>query len=259
MLIALFTLLFTVFLSGPEQIFIAPDVEKGIKKHIEDKDRKSKLLKDLKEGKNLIQDFKKEHTKLTKELEKEILSKDFSNERVELLLDSGLSMWKSHHAKFVEGRIAFQNALDTTEWNKIIKKASFPSDKNLKKEDKNNSKKKAAFNESINKTKRMITEQIAIDNNREKALKAFDPFAEKYEKLIDMELELNYRNHEILRNKNTSQEELQEFYDQQLHIRKELFNALYDLITALKDNTTDKEWMKMKKDIAKMIKERRNE
>ena len=64
----LITLLIQIFGSDSDEIFMVPEVMEQIKKHVEDEDRKDKVVAWMKEGKTEIKANRKTHKKLFNKL-----------------------------------------------------------------------------------------------------------------------------------------------------------------------------------------------
>ena len=254
MLIALFAFLFGLITHGPEQVFIAPDVQKNVKKYVEKKERRDEINAVLKDGKKEIASFKKEQEKLAKMIQKEILSKSSSRSKVESLLDSSLEIRKGHQNSYVEMRLKIQEVFSQEEWDKVIKNAVYPSDKDSIREEKATEKTKKAYINEANKIKVNIQKVIVDQDKRERSVAAYETFRDEYSGLIDMRTELNYKNLEVLRNKQASKEQLEAFYTKQNETRERLYSSFNDFFSSLKENTTDDEWKRLKKEIAKIFK-----
>ena len=137
------------------------------------------------------------------------------------------------------------------EWDTIVAKSAFPSDKGSNKNQKKRNKTQTSHKDYLAKVKESIAASIANDNEREKALAAYQTFSDQHEKLIKMRTELDYENQKILRRQDLSRAELEDFYAQQDTLRKNTYNSFVDLISNIKENSSEEEWGKIKKSLAK--------
>jgi hypothetical protein len=250
------TLLILLIINGPEQLFMAEDVKKGIKKHVVDKERRELLLEHISDGRKQIKAFNKRQEKLAAAVQKEILDKEGHDKRINHLLDSALDLRKQHQQRLIDDRLWIQENLSQQEWDLIVAKSAFPSDKDSSKNQKKRNKTQTSYKDYLAKVRETITASIADDGQREKALAAYQTFSDQHEEFVKMRTELDYENQEILRRQDLSRAELEDFYAQQDTLRQNTYKSFVDLFSSIKENSSEEEWGKIKKSLAKIVEER---
>ena len=243
MLIALaFSLISRMFGGGPEEIFQVPKLEKEIKSHVENQDFQKQLLTLTKAAKKEIKSFNKSRVKKMKAMKKANASREFSKAMMaELYMtyhNERLKMQSSMLAK----RLEFQALMTENEWNNVIEKAVFPSDKVIKSSNKSDFKEAEKIDKLFSEIQEAINKNISETENREKVLTQLDSFEKTIDEFVSMSQELNYQDSELVRKKTATAGELKNLYQQQNDLRVKGAMEFFSFREAAIKNTTDKEW-----------------
>ena len=117
MILILISLLSTILINGPEQIFIATDIVKEIKHNVKDKNRRTYVLKIIKEAKSEIKAYQKKYKQNEKKVEK-LLNKDLVNlNDIKYIVDENLISREKLQRQMVSNRLFIQDSLTDKEWN----------------------------------------------------------------------------------------------------------------------------------------------
>jgi hypothetical protein len=172
----LITLLIAKLSGGPEEIFMIPNLEKEIKSHAVDKERKNEILLVAKEAKKEIKSFEKIRKNQLKEIEK--LGKLKSTSSTELFdiytiyNNARLNM----QTVLIFKRLKLQQLISDEEWKQLIESAVLPSDKALKKIDKQNNKEDDEVEKLIQEIETTIINEITEANKQENLLNSLKNF-----------------------------------------------------------------------------------
>lgn len=243
MLIALaFAMISSIFGGGPEEIFEVPKLEKQIKANVEDKDRKNQLLTLIKSAKKEINTFNKSRKKDMKTMKKANPSKEVSMtimaELYKAYHDKRLSLQSSMLAK----RLEFQDIMTQDEWNNVIEKAVFPSDKAIKSLNKSDTKELEQIDKVFAEVKETIEKNIAELGPREHVLTELHVFENTMIEFIAEGQELNYQDSELVRKRTATADELKNLYMRQNDLRLKGALEYFTFREVTMENTTDKEW-----------------
>ena len=180
MLWAILIALFIATLSGgPEEIFMIPKLDKEIKSHIEDKDRKNEILLVAKEAKKEIKEFGKLKKKNLKQLKKQSRSRDTSTQQLLDLYQTYFNARLSKQSIVIEHRLKIHELLNENEWELIIKPAILPSEK----------------------------------ERSEMILKELEVFTATLKEDINEGQKMNFEDNKLFKDKNALMKDLQDFYN----------------------------------------------
>lgn len=254
MLIAfLISLLINSLVGGPEEIFMIPKLEKEIKSHVADKERKNEILQIVKEAKKEIKAFGKFRKSKLKEIEKmgvmrEVPSEDMF-EVFELYNYARLNL----QSDLINKRLALQDLFTDKEWELIIENAVFPSEKATKKADKQEDKIEKRIDKLIADIRKTIVINIDNESKRKNVLNSLDNYSTTLAAFIEESQQLNYEDNNIARNKNANKNKLDRFYKKQNQLRFKGAKEYLQLRSTAIENTNEKEWKAIVKAINKLI------
>lgn len=249
----LITLLIQIFGSDSDEIFMVPEVMEQIKKHVEDEDRKDKVVAWMKEGKTEIKANRKTHKKYLKSLKKSLSKDHISSEEVKSIIFNDFNASKEMHTKLISLRLKIQEELKQNEWDKIISLALEPTEKRTKKNKKSLQKEKEAFEDLLQKTKFKVDEIITSSEKKEIIKQAFGVFMKEIKEQFEYNQEYTYSKNAVLRDKNATKEMLENIINQKNQVRLEVHESFHSFFKIAKENTTDQEWEAIRKAIKKMI------
>ncbi|MCG8307253.1 MAG: hypothetical protein MI975_07650 [Cytophagales bacterium] len=129
----LITLLVSKLSGGPEEIFLISGLDKEIKSHIADKERRNELLAISKAARKDIKSFGEIRKNKMKHMDKSGLSKDVSSEQLFELYNSYHEERLKMQAKLIDKRLEIQRLLTDIEWKHLIENAVLPSEKSRRK------------------------------------------------------------------------------------------------------------------------------
>ena len=105
MIWALLITMLIKMIAGPEQLFTVPKLDKEIKTHISDKERRKNLLSIVKTAKKEIKAFNKETDKAKKKLKRLTDSKDDELDEIKTLFDVNFESRKKFQKSMVDKRL----------------------------------------------------------------------------------------------------------------------------------------------------------
>lgn len=250
MLVAgLIALITAIFLGGPGEIFYVDNLEKGIKKHVVEKERKKDILKDIKYTKSIFKDFEKERKKDFKEFLEIYIDKNTTSEQLNSFFEELQNNRSGFQSKIVDQRLLIFAKIQPEEWSNILESSETIAGKRIAKVEKKTSKGK----EYNAKTKSLI-ESIITDNNQKTNLTV--GLADVTKSTKDLEgllLTINSAQNKILADKNSGKDELLEIITDDNNQRKPVLESLVNFHKIAKENCSDVEWDKIMKTFLKEI------
>lgn len=254
MLIAfLISMLIHTLIGGPEEIFMVPKLEKEIKSHVVDDERKNEILQIIKEAKKEIKQFRKFRKSKLKEIKKIGAKKEVSSDEMLEVFEIYNNTRLSLQSDLIEKRLILQQLFSDEEWELIIENAVFPSDKDRKKADKQEDKIEKKIEEFIADIKATIESNIEDESKRSNVLNSLDNYSTTLITFIEEGQQMNYKDNNIARSKNANKNELDQFYQNQNKLRYKGAKEYMKLRTTVIRNTNEKEWKAIIKDLNKFI------
>ena len=255
MLIAfLVALLIKTLVGGPEEIFMVPNLEKEIKSHVVDNERKSEILQLIKESKKEIKEFSKFRKNKLNEIKKMGVKREVTSEKMfevyELYHNARLNL----QSRLIENRLTLQVLFSDEEWGLIIENAVFPSEKARKKADKQEGKGEEKVFKVLDDIKYEIEKNIVDPDKRNIVLKSMSNFKTTLDAFIEEGHQMNYEGNNIVRNKDASRIELNEYYKKQNQLRYKGSKEYLQLRETALKNTNEKEWEAINKALSRLLK-----
>lgn len=250
----LIILLIRILSGGPQEIFLIPKLEKQIKTYVSDKDRREKLLDITKEAKKEIKAFNKFRKKSLKELRKKSIDKSFSNDELRDLFYDYYNERLKLQTSLIDKRLLSQELYSEDEWNEIIKKAVFPSEKAQKKINKGEAKEEEEIDKTFTKINKSVIKNVTDTDKQQTLMDQIEKFNKTIVEFVTVSQDLNYADSDIARNQQVSKEDLENFYKQQNELRIKGAEDYFELRSVVIENTTDKEWKAIISELNKIFK-----
>jgi len=241
-------------ISGPEQIFTVPKLEKEIKTHVTDEQRKDSLLLIIKETKKEIKEFNKENDKDKKRMKKLMASNDNEIKNIEILLRDAFDNRKKLQSNNLDNRIIMQELMTDEEWTNVIEKAISPTEKAERKTDKKEDKFDKYIDEMMADIKKSISKKIIDSLRKENALKAFNDFSIALKEHVKDGMKVDYQNNEIVGKRTATREHLEGAYANQNEFRKKVYDDFIELYKVIFEYTNKSERRAIRSELKKIFK-----
>ncbi len=250
----LIALLIVKLVGGPAEIFIIPNLDKEIKSHVVDKERKNEILQVVKEGKKEIKAFEKLRKDKLKQIEKLGMSEEVS-------ADELLDIYKVYNGArlnmqsvLIDKRLELQDLISDNEWKHLIENAVLPSEKALKKTDKQDKKEDDEVEKLIKKIENTITVEISEANRRQNLLNSLEKFNTSLKEFVNESQKMNFKDNKMIRDKTATKEVMENFYARQNVLRQKGTIEYFQLRDAAIKNTSQDEWKSIVKAIMSIVK-----
>lgn len=248
-------LLFTTImrLIGGEETFTIPKLEKEIKTHISDDNRKDTLLIILKDAEKETKKFYKAEGKSYDKIKKLMSDDDNQSENVSLIfkenMQNRIKLQDFHIAK----RLEMQKLIKPEEWDYILKNAISPSDKMKKETAKKDLKIKEFIKKVMDKTEKTIKKEIDDKEKQEKLISSLSNLRESLNVHVEEGLRVNYEKNEVLKLQSSTKEELRTVYNNQNKIRENIAIEFYNFYNVVHKQSDLKERKAIRKEVAKIF------
>ena len=243
MIVGIATLITALFLGGPAQIFYVDNIEKGIKKHVVEKDRKKEILSEIKSTKAFYKDFEKERKKDYKTFLALYADMNTSIEGFHSFFEELQGKRTDYQNKLIDQRLIILGKIEPEEWDNILKSSVSVADKNIAKAE----KKAAKSKESFRKTKSRIQSTILNNEQKQNLLKSLEKIINSEKELISQILSANSSQNKILANKNSGKEELLRIMAEDTRQREALAKSLVGFHELARENCSEVEWTQIMK------------
>lgn len=223
------------------------EFDKSIKKHVTSITKRQDADAVISVYASTYKEFDKEHKKRLKELQQKNI--DYNTPR-QWYLDFFTEAFEDRQklqASFLSVRLRLQEIITQDEWEKILEttRANFTkfAEKKKKKREKN------AGKDPYMKITNTIKETIPPGEKQTGSLEALDSFREKYKMIEESFENLHETEVEALGDRQATKEDLQEIFNSLNNLRKSMIESYIEVLFHLKDNTSEKEWSIIVKDI----------
>ena len=221
MIIATVTALSILFFGGFD-IFFIDELEKGVKKYVEDKDRRKELLASLKESKKKGKDYHKNRKKKFKEFKAFFVQPETSSYEFDSFFTDLVDVQEAYEKVFIEERVKTSAQLTDKEWKKII----FDSQETVRKNQQKSAKKMKKQPVVLFKKSQIAIATISDEEVKIKLDTDLKKIEAGYRELLVTIEELNSVQNEILVDQSSSKEALMTIYDDISAKRGEIFKDL---------------------------------
>ena len=237
---------------GSTEVFYLDNLEKGIKEHVVDKDRRKALEADMAEYTEIRKDFDKKRKAHLKELVKKNSEKSTPNEWYQDFYKKRMEERKELQSFYIDKRMDLQQKIQPNEWADIIVDSESVYGKAYEKADKKAAKKGevdlfAEMNQTIEETIPDIKKKTAAQEAVQEFKAAAIEITQGYQKI-------NVQDSEFLKNRNATREQMQKMSDKLNELRTKMHNSYIALIISMKENTNNEEWAPISKELNKLLK-----
>ncbi len=244
----LFSLLFGV---GDIEIFFIAEVDKSVKKYVEDKDRRAVVLDSVKAYSKAVKTFRKSRDAELKELKKKNLDRSTPQDWYENFFSRNLENRLAAQSRYIERRLWFEEQLTDEEWQKVLESAVESATKLDNKE-----KKKAMKDRDKNVFRGLesaIVREVGDEERRFAILDALRVFELVYDETIDNMDRRNVLEMSFLTDQTTSKEEMQQVMLALDELRTAYYVSFRVFFFVLRDQTQEDEWKPIVKEFNKLI------
>lgn len=250
MLVAgLIALITAIFLGGPGEIFYVDNLEKGIKKHVVEKERKKEILSELKSTKTYVKTFNKERKQDYKKFIELYNSRDTEGDDLNLFFDKLHAKRTPNQEKLIESRLSIFSKITDNEWQSIVSTSELASEKRILKAQKKAAKIKVLFP----KTRSSIQKNVADINQQKKLIGNLDDFISSLAELEQTMKTVNVSENKVLANKDSSKKDLMEVFEEENKLRMASYTSLIAFHESIKANSSTDEWTPIMKAFTKEL------
>ncbi len=247
MIVGIVTFISILFFGGAAELFFVDDIEKGVKKYVQEKERKKDILSELKQAKKISKAFEKDRKSDYKRFKKLYADKTTTTKQLESFFEELQNSRTGYQNEIVEKRLHIYEKIKPEEWVQIISESQIKAEKRIAKINKKEAKRDNYFA----KTRSQITLGISNIELKTRLLNEIDQIENSIKSLEDYLLSVNTIKNEILADKDSDKKELMKIVIEENSIRAILVKELIDLHSAANEGCTDNEWNKIMKTLSK--------
>ena len=240
MLIGLATLITILFFGGVSESFLVDKLEKGVKKHVIEKDRRKEILADLKDSKKYIKAFNKERNAKLKAFKEMNLDKSLEREDFDTFFNDLIEGRKEFQKYVIDERLKITKKIEPDEWTLIMAMSNESVQKRKQKMEKKIRKGKIGL--PFGKTRDVIAMEVEDETSRENLRNALDEFLAAETKIIDQLAAMNVEDNPVIENREATLAELNKIGEEMNILRMKGYENLTEFHFAARDNTTEDEW-----------------
>lgn len=235
---------------GTFNIFVFDKIDKNIKKVVVDKKRKDLLLTELKLGKKEIKAYYKDRKNDIKSLKSLNLDRTASKEMFEKLNSTFIRKRSEIDQKVIISRVELVQNITDEEWQEIMDLAAVEQENQKNKDAEKEAKGK--LKDDTDKLGKTIQDTIEDEEKREAVLSSFETFRNAFNEMEKDAITRYPSDNEILTNKNSEVDDLSKTLGSVTELRSRTYNAFVDFHFAIIEQTTEKEWQKIMKQVNKI-------
>ena len=237
----LFILLFSVM----ESPLLLKETDKLVKKYVVEETRKERMLSLLDEGHKARKAFVKKDTKLTKEFDKRYKLRASNENELSGLVDQYTKARIRMQEVNLEVSVKAQDLILDNEWEQIQPGMI----KGMKKFGKDLTKNKTKIEKSFRKDEKVYQKAIEDQVKLENILKASKEFESTLYSFLDKQIAVINDENSVLYKLRVEQKEIIALQAKQTQEIEGLLNLYVTFHQVLVENTTEKEWNKIKNSI----------
>jgi hypothetical protein len=250
MLIGIVPYFLLLFGGTPVESFYIIDFGKGIKQHVVSITSRQDAEAIVSAYATIYKEFNNEHKKQIKELQQKNMDYNTSEHWYLDFFATAMEDRKKLQSSFITGRLRLQEIITQEEWDKIIEMITRDLEKMME-------KKKKKREKNVGKSKYQIVlntlkENIPPGEKLTLSLESLEAFKEKHIEIKESYENLYTSEEDILANRQATKEDMLEICNVLNKLRKSLIDSYIDLLFDLKDNTNEKEWTIIIKDLNKV-------
>jgi len=238
MIVGIIALITVLFFGGPGEIFYVDNIEKGIKKNIDDKERKKEILADFKFTKSTIKDYEKIRKSEFKEFKTLYNNSTTSKVELELFFSSLQENRSEYQNKVIDQRILIFEKIQPEEWSNILASSITKSEKRIEKLNKKALKGK----ENYRKTQSKIESTIVNNDQKDEIIEALESFKKASDDLENTLRSINASDDKILADKNSGKDDLLKLVQNDSEKRVPFVKSVINFHQVVKENSSDEEF-----------------
>ena len=245
-----------IFGGGAESEFATsiPHLNKEIRRHVEDKSREDTLLKLVKEYEKTINRYNKQKKKQFKALNKISPDREKTSEEFMTAYDAYYKSREELLSELIGYRLMFQEQITEEELLLLIEEAHLSSKKerrhDQKAEDKSEDKLARIFEDLNNIVLRHIEDSAKVGI----VTQDLHAFESSLYAAVDESYQLEVERKLRLDDRNATREEIEEMYSQSNQLRYDTAKNFAELRQKVIDNTNEKEWKAINKELETFLK-----
>jgi hypothetical protein len=252
MLIGLYTLIMMLLGGGSTEIFYVDNLEKGVKKYVDDKDTKKEILDTLKWTTKSVEAFRKDQEKQVKSLKEMNLNIYSTEDSYELFFEKRIEARSNLYADVIQMRSYIQQKFSSTEWKNIMDLAQDEVSKQDAKEKKQADKGKKPKNIFIH-LENSINENITDQDRKIFIIEALSFYEQQYQETVEALGNIDVENIDLLSDQNATKEDMHLFHVAIEVVRSKYYASYIIFYFVLKANTTEEEWEPVIKQFNKVL------
>lgn len=249
MLIGIGIALLAIIFGGSDKSLLLSDVDKYVKKEIQDKDRKGIIQQESKAVAKLDKAYAKKTKKNTKKLTAMVSNQGTGLDEYEVFFTELIKYEIESSEAYIVHRITVQETLTSDEWLVMLSEAS----KDIKKSEKNNAKLLEEFKKGLTKSKDRLILAIPAAKVEEAEVDIIK-FNEAMYAFAEGLLETNQAEDELLTNQAATRADLLKVIEVDNMRWTGLLNGFAVLHNDLAKIVPEEEWKPIAKELNKLIK-----
>jgi len=249
MLIGLGIALIAIFFGGSDKSLLLSDVDKYVKKEIQDKDRKAIIEQESKAVAKLDKAYAKRTKRHTKELVAMVSNHNTSLDEYEVFFAELMAYEIESSESYIVHRITVQETLTNDEWMVMLAEAN----KEIKKAEKSNAKLLVEFKKGLAKSKDRLLMAIPPDKVEEAELATIKLHKVMYDFAEEL-LESNQLEDQLLTSQGATEADLLKVIDLDNTRWLGLLNGFAQLHNNLSEIVPEGNWKPIATELTKLIK-----
>jgi len=230
--------------------FYLIDLDKGIKKHVTSITKRQDAEAILSAYATIYKEYEREHKKILKELQQKNMDYNTPRQWYEHLFSEAMEDRKKLQSSFITGRLRLQEVITQDEWDKIMEMTQKDVNKLVEKRKKKRKKKERKSSYQV--VSNTLKETIAPGEKLALALESLEDFRKKHIEIKESYEDLFAGKEDVITSRQATKEEMLEICNVLNQIRQSLKDSYLKLLFNLKENTTEKEWTIIIKDLNKL-------
>lgn len=245
-----------IFGPGGEAEFVSavPNLDKEIKQTITDKERRKDLLDLVDAYEASIKEFSKDKKQLQKQVNESSGDRNVSSENLLRHYDKYHQARRRLITSLIDYRLMFQEQITEKELMLLIENAIVISEKDRLDAQKLEEKTEDELNRAFSQIQDIIVRNIQDPVKSETVTKSFYIFEQSMYNYLDISREAKADRTSLLLYIDATREELEAVYEQSNQVRYRAANDFAVLRDRVIENTTDKEWKQINKELKAFFK-----
>lgn len=247
MLIGLGIAIIAILFGGGHSEMLFTQIDKYVKKNVDDKERKELVISEIKDVKKLQKNYQKKTKKFTKEMGALISNHSTTKEEFDTYFATVVDFEKETDAVLIPKRVKVQNTLTQEEWDDILEAI----EKKITKDDKSKDKSLKSVQKALEKVQAQILKHTEETYQNEVSATLND-FSKKFYSNCEEVVNYPEEDKKTLLNKNATEEDLFEVIRKNNKKWIELFDLYSDLHGDLTKIIPEEKWKSVAKQLNKL-------